>query len=178
MSGMTVLRHQLLGIDGKPVAGHTASVMVYDPEQQQQQQQSKGGYRRVKAVQAVSDDDGFLEWKLPQPKSGVTDPVYVVTGIETQWVLVTVPTSVSTATVGETRTGTLPRPPGVENGTDLVTEEELAKRLAGLTPSLPARLSEEGLREAFEPRIWKGTQAAYDALPVKDGSVLYAILPG
>lgn len=140
---MTVLRHQLLGIDSNPVAGHTASVMAYQPEAPAK------GYRRTTVVNAVSDDDGFLEWKLPRPKTGVTKPVYVVTGIEAQQVLVTVPTSVSTATVAETRTGTLPLPPGAQNGTDLVTEGELATRLAGLTPVLPARLSEEALRAAF-----------------------------
>lgn len=167
-----VLRHRLLDDDGQPIAGKRAAVAVHDLGLRL----APGTYRRVPRAVAVSGPDGWLEWTLPR-QPGAT---FVVSGIEDQQVLVSVPTDVSTTTVDATRTGTIPFPPGdsSQNGlVDLVTEAELVSRLATLVtedtlterladldlPSapttdaeresyVPARLSTTALRAAFPPR--------------------------
>lgn len=151
---MQVLRHRLTDASGNPVAGHTANVMEYETPEEAFYR----GYRRVPVVTAISDDNGWLTWTLPPSKTGQ----YVVSGIEADQVLITVPDGVSTATVAEIRTGTV-SPARPSAGVDLVTELELATRLAGMTSGLavtpttdaakesfvPARLSDPALRAAF-----------------------------
>lgn len=122
---MTVLRHRLLDSEGHPVAGHQAAVWIYQPRPDL----PSGTYRRMPTAYAVSDDDGWLEWVLPRQ----TGDRYAVAGIEDgTTVLVTVPSTVSTATVTETRTGTVTTDPGQRPLQDWVTEAELTDRLAAL----------------------------------------------
>lgn len=127
---MTVLTHRVLDSQGRPIAGLVATVAPYPGRAG-----ATGTYHRDRATSATSSDDGVLSWVLP-PWTGPGVPSYVVSGIEARQVLVAVPRTVSTATVTETRTGTLPLPPGQEPGRDLVTQSELASRLAGITSEL------------------------------------------
>lgn len=130
---MTVLTHRVLDSQGRPLAGVVATVAPYPGRAG-----ATGTYHRDRATSATSSDDGVLSWVLP-PWTGPGVPSYVVSGIEARQVLVAVPRTVSTATVTETRTGTLPLPPGQQQASqDLVTQTELVNRLAGLTTELAA----------------------------------------
>lgn len=141
---MTVLVHQVFNSDGTPAAGRVATVKEYDGTAGQAH-----SYRRVREVTAVSDANGWLNWYLPRTSSGDPVPVYIVDGIEAQPVLVAVPIAVSTATVAETRVGTLPN--YVSATTDLVTEKELSERLAGITDGTAQAPQTDAEKEQFIP---------------------------
>lgn len=130
---MTTLRHQVLNGSRQPIAGLKATVRLYDPADAPR----PGSFERARVVSAVSNSQGWLTWTLPTPTDDrfVGTPTYIVTGIEDHQVLVSVPLTVSTTTVTATRIGTVPvtTPPAT---VDLVTEEELAARLAGLPAGL------------------------------------------
>lgn len=141
---MTVLRHRVLDAQNQPVAGRVATVAAYEPLTA-----PADGYRRTKVVSATSGNDGWLSWTLPSGSRKDGKPVtYVVVGIEDRPVLVTPASGVSTTTVTESRTGVLPIAEPSE--IDLVTEDELAERISGLTADLAA-LPE--LRAAFDRRV-------------------------
>lgn len=149
---MTVLRHRLLDAANQPIAGRTATVLEYTAP-------SGRGYRRVKTNVAVSDNDGWLAWLLPPPSRTAarltTD--YVVNGIEAHPVLITVPNSVSTVTVAETRFGTIAEQ--ASNAIDLVTEVELTVRLAGISAQMTPPTT-DAEKEAFVPGRLSAEQIA------------------
>lgn len=152
---MTTLRHRLLDGSGKPIVGKTASVAAYRPHV------PPGMYQRAPFASAISDSTGWLTWQLPTtaPDSdGLCS--YVVTGIETNQVLISVAPDVSTTTVSAVRVGTLAQPPGGDPSRDLVTEDELADRLSRLSVGVPvtdtdkedyvpSRLSDASLKAAY-----------------------------
>lgn len=170
---MTTLRHQLLDGSGKPVVGKTASVAAYQPHF------SPGIYQRQHFVSAISDSSGWLTWQLPTTTPG-SDGLcsYVVTGVETQQVLVSVAPDVSTTTVAAVRVGSLPLPPGGDPSRDLVTEDELSARLSKLPVNgppvtdadkesyVPSRLADSALKAAYAAVITPeshGAPATYAA---------------
>jgi hypothetical protein len=139
---MTTLRHQLLDGQGNPVAGKTATVAPY-----RAQDVHPGEYHKTPVVSAVSDNSGWLTWTLPAPAGPEYPATYVVTGIETNQVLIAVPSGVSTVLVAAVRTGVLAGPVH-DTTTDLVTELELVRRLSQLPVPMPPL------------NVWNGGQVA------------------
>lgn len=160
---MTTLRHQLLDATQHPIAGRTAAVSFYPGGADV----IAGTYQRSRPVYATSGDDGWLTWELPTPPATVTGtPSYVVTGVEANPILIAVPRTVSTALLGVVRYGSLPAPAHPDM-VDLVTEDELAARIAAAfdgassVPTtdtqreqyVPGRLSAASLKAAFDARL-------------------------
>lgn len=150
-------------VNGSPLRGWVARVSEYEPRDA-----GVDGYRRVRVISATADDNGWLTWYLPRTKTGV----YVVSGIEAEGVLVTIPDGVSTATVTEARTGTLT---GVQvpAGVDLVTELELINKLAGMSRDIAAEVvADPALRAAFELSLPQFHGTLYRAFGHSFGAVV------
>lgn len=147
---VTTLRHQLLDGASHPVVGAKAAVMVYLTGADGLPQ---GSYEKVPRASAVSDAQGWLTWTLP-PFPGHGTPTYTVTGIEPNPVLIRVPRGVSTTTVALARIGSLS--PADTSAVDLVTEDELTRRLSQLPIQSGSQLAADpALRAAFVPQAVK-----------------------
>jgi GDSL-like Lipase/Acylhydrolase family len=144
---MTVLRARAVNAQGAPVQGRQA---VLEPWQGDRYRTGYTGPRRSQALFAISGADGWMQWDLPSPlrKPGPKGLAWVITGLETQPVVVRTQPSDGVVDLEEKRVG------AVDTGSgELVPDQAPDASLDSLAEVVQllrsGRLSEEALTAAF-----------------------------